>query len=138
VLEFGPAWAQQHCSLNRVFQTNYTGNALKHDQMNFIICQKKGKKKVAETAFNRMHKMQGHANNTTSAWHLAAKLHVHPPFARHDQSSKAFFSCAASRWQRSTLCFPWGRASSTCPQASILPGTPRLGSPGRTAAPETF
>ena len=47
-------------------------------------------------------------------------------------------SCIAGRprWPRSTLCFPWGRASSTSPQASIRPGRPRLGSPGRTATPD--
>ena len=52
----------------------------------------------------------------------------------HDRVSK-LLNDGESRWPQSTLCFPWGRASSTSPLASIRPGTPRLGSPGRTAMP---
>lgn len=73
------------------------------------------------------HQSTSGAPKEGAPWYRAPKI----------QSTKApAWWGGASRWPRSTLCFPWGRASSTCPQASIQPGRPRLGSPGRTATPD--
>jgi hypothetical protein len=54
----------------------------------------------------------------------------------HDKNVAKLLKDGESRRPRSTLCFPWGRASWTSPLASNRPGRPRLGSPGRTAMPD--
>ena len=71
--------------------------------------------------------------NTSSAQQCKNSTSIHR-WCTMVQSTKAV--AGRPKWPRSTLCFPWGRASSTSPQASIRPGRPRLGSPGRTATPD--